>query len=229
MPAALWHCPHCGAEIQTGAQFCDHCGVRLEEPAAQSRAQRAPSRIGIALVVLSVIASSMALAGRAGTRATAVTDRAPAATWPVSLALVGARVGQPAPGFTLRNSNGREVDLGGFRGHPVIINFWASWCTYCRVEMPDLDALYREESGRQGLVVLAVDTEDSDRLAAEALVLAKAFSFTVLWDEDDRVANRYGVRGLPTSVFVDRDGTIRAVNPGAMRREEMNEKAKWIY
>jgi peroxiredoxin len=142
---------------------------------------------------------------------------------------VGYRVGEKAPDFILRNTNGRQVSLGGFRGQPLLINFWASWCTYCRVEMPELDALYKEDSVRHSLVVLAVDTLDSDRLSAESFIIGKAFSFTVLWDENNRVASQYDVRGLPASFFIDRDGIIRAYSPGAMGRDEMREKAELVY
>lgn len=142
---------------------------------------------------------------------------------------VGFRVGDNAPDFVLANPNGRPVSLGGFRGEPVIINFWASWCTYCRVEMPELDALFKDASVHHGLVVLAVDTLDSDRLSAEAFVINKGFSFTVLWDENNLVANQYDVRSLPASFFVDRAGIIRAYSPGAMQSDEMREKAELVY
>lgn len=148
---------------------------------------------------------------------------------PAELLPVGYRVGDRAPDFSLVNIDGRTVSLGGLRGHPVIINFWASWCTYCRVEMPELDALYKEESARHGLIVLAVNTLDSDRLSAESLIVTRGFSFTVLWDENNRVGTMYDVRSLPASFFIDRTGIIRAYSPGAMSRDDMRDKAGLIY
>lgn len=240
------YCPRCGTQNDTGARFCDHCGESLMAPSHTPPLHpgRALIRCGISAVIfLAVVAMAQVWFGgrdtpgaAGGADIAAGAPRAPAgATFPIvsyatgGLLPVGWRVGDLAPDFTLRNVNGREVSLSVLRGRPVIINFWASWCTYCRVEMPELDALYKDESARQGVVVLAVDTLDSDRLSAEAFILSKGFSFTILWDENGRIANQYDVRALPISFFVDREGIIRASHPGAMSREDMREKAESIY
>ncbi len=240
-------CPFCGTPNDKSARFCDHCGVSLTQASAPPRMRPTGAlvRIGIAAAAISLAVGLTTQAWYGGRDSpgalgavgvpTGAKPMAAVATLPRALSAtsallpVGFRIGDVAPDFTLRNTNGREVSLSGFRGQPVIINFWASWCTYCRVEMLELNALYKDESVRHGLVVLAVDTLDSDRLSAESFIINKAFSFTVLWDENNRVANQYDVRALPVSFFVDRSGIIRAYRPGAMPREEMREKAESIY
>jgi len=140
----------------------------------------------------------------------------------------GLTVGHTAPNFTLKDSSGRTVSLRDFRGKPVIINFWASWCTYCRSEMSDLNALYLDSQSKQ-LVVLSVNTDDSNRSAAEQFVREKKLAFLILWDENNAVNRQYNIRGLPTSFFIDATGVIRAVVVGAMSRETMNAKVALIY
>ncbi len=69
-------------------------------------------------------------------------------------------VGAPAPDFTLKNIQGQDVTLSSFAGQPVLINFWATWCVPCRVEMPAIEAVYQEHKG-EGFVVLAVDADET--------------------------------------------------------------------
>lgn len=140
----------------------------------------------------------------------------------------GLTVGRTAPNFTLKDSSGRTVSLKDFRGKPVIINFWASWCVYCRSEMSDLNDLYLDSQGKQ-LVVLGVNTEDSNRRAAEQLIREKKLAFLILWDESNAVNRQYNLKAYPTSFFIDATGVIRAVVFGAMSRETMNSKVTLIY
>lgn len=141
---------------------------------------------------------------------------------------VGTKAGQRAPEFTLRDSAGRLVSLSEMHGKPVIVSFWASWCGYCRSMLPDLNAFYQESRSRD-LVVLAVNTSDTDRSTAETFVREKGLEFAILWDEGNQVSKKYDVRGLPTNFFIDRSGVIRAVIPGAMSKSDMSKKANSIY
>ncbi len=128
--------------------------------------------------------------------------------------LRGNPVGQLAPDFTLLDVDGNPVRLHQFRGQPVLINFWATWCGPCRQEMPIIEAAYQKYKA-QGLVVLAVDVQENPELAKTFAGWLK-ITFTLLDDGDGEVARRYRVTGLPTSFFVDRDGVIRAWQVGAM-------------
>jgi peroxiredoxin len=135
-------------------------------------------------------------------------------------------VGQPAPDFTLKTLDGGEASLSKFRGRPVLINFWASWCPPCRLEMPDLVRAY-EAHQDDGFVILAINLTFQDSLQ-EAQRFADEFnmSFPVLLDETGEVTTAlYRLYGLPTSVFVDRNGMISHIQIGPMTGAQIDE---WV-
>ena len=166
---------------------------------------------GIALVGLG-LGAGLLLRPRANESAPAVAQAANAAATPA----VGFQVGMQAPDFMLTDLNGDEVRLSALRGKPVFINFWASWCPPCRIEMPDMQKFWLE-NGEQVhmLAVNQTGTEKSPDTPRQYLK-EKGFTFPVLFDVDGDVASSYGVRGLPTSFFLDANGVIRAVSLGAM-------------
>jgi thiol-disulfide isomerase/thioredoxin len=118
----------------------------------------------------------------------------------------------PAPGFTLSGRGGKNIDLAQFKGQVVMINFWATWCTPCRKEMPLLEDIYKKYKP-MGFTMLAVNVEP-DPKAAEAWLgkLSKPVTFPVAFDVDSKVSKLYKVVGMPTTVFVDRKGNVRAVH-----------------
>ena len=122
--------------------------------------------------------------------------------------------GHPAPEFTLKNIEGQTVSSSDFRGQPVIINFWATWCGPCRVEMPHLQAAY-EAHQADGLVVLGVNlTERDSRQHVPDFLAEFGLTFPVVLDESGNVAEMYRIFGQPASVFVDKDGIIHQVFQG---------------
>ena len=128
------------------------------------------------------------------------------------------RAGAVAPDFTVTDVDGHPVTLASLRGHPVLINFWATWCTPCRDELPMISSVYHAHGGR-GLVVVAIDFKESADTVRQfwgSLHLEPA----PYLDADGRVAALYGVglktSGLPVSVFVARDGTVSAFAPWAL-------------
>ncbi len=117
-----------------------------------------------------------------------------------------------APDFTLMNRSGEMVSLNDFRGQVVLINFWATWCTPCRKEMPFLEQIYQRYE-RLGVTLLGVNVEDGPE-EAKAFLKETPVSFPVLFDMDKSVSSLYGVEAMPTTILVDRQGNVRFVHYG---------------
>lgn len=138
---------------------------------------------------------------------------------PTALGLTDDRrpeIGQPAPAFVLPSLSGKTISSDDFRGQTLVLNFWASWCPPCRAEMPDFQALWEERQPDNDLVVLAVDLLAEDTFeAASGFVDEFGLTFPVVTDTaTSEVADRYGVRGLPATFFIDRDGILRRISLG---------------
>jgi thiol-disulfide isomerase/thioredoxin len=115
----------------------------------------------------------------------------------------------PAADFTLADVDGEPLRLADLRGKVVMLNFWASWCPPCRREMPSMQRLYQQYA-EQGLVVVAVNQwEDADLVFEFVGRLDPEPSFPILLDRGSKVAELYGVKGLPTTYLIDRDGNMR--------------------
>lgn len=119
--------------------------------------------------------------------------------------------GQMAPLFELTALDGRATSLESLRGNVVILDFWATWCTPCIVEMPTLERLHTELRGR-GVIVLGVNNEAP--ALARRFLTRHGVTFDTLTDPRGAVARLYGVRGIPVGVIIDRGGRVRAHFPG---------------
>jgi peroxiredoxin len=128
--------------------------------------------------------------------------------------------GAPAQSFPAQRLGGGEDALANYRGRVVLVNLWASWCTPCREEMPDLQRLYMQES-QHGLVVLGVDQGESAE-TARAFVQAHGVTFPILLDQEQRYGRAYAAIGLPTSIVVGRDGRIVKGVDGALTLAQMH-------
>jgi len=113
----------------------------------------------------------------------------------------------PAPNFTLKSIDGKNVKLSELRGEVVMVNFWASWCGPCRQEMPILDAMY-EEYQDLGFTILGVNVEE-DPNAAKKLLKSIPVTFPILLDGENSVSKDYDVVAMPSTFMVDRDGNLR--------------------
>jgi len=133
-----------------------------------------------------------------------------------------ARLGSPAPDFTLQTVDGTSVQLAQFKGKPVWINFWATWCVPCREEMPAMQELY-DQYRDQGLVILAVNMEE-DAPTVRRWIESGGYTFTFVLDDQGQQVKRYNVTAAPTSYFVGRDGIIRDQKLGQISRDEMVAK-----
>jgi peroxiredoxin len=125
------------------------------------------------------------------------------------------KLGQPAPDFALLDRSGNVVRLSDFLGKTVVLNFWASWCPPCRAEMPDFLEVYEQRLPQDDFVILAVDklVEDT-KGAVDGFVQEFGLTFPIAFDASDEVFQRYGVRGLPSTFFIDRNGVLRSKNLG---------------
>lgn len=133
---------------------------------------------------------------------------------------VGVGEGKLAPNFEVSNFDGERVQLVDFRGRPVFLNFWASWCGPCRAEMPAIQSVLGE-FGDQGLVVLAVN--NGERFGpARGFVDELGLDFTEFGlDPGQDVIREYRVLAMPTSVFIDADGVITRVHAGQATEQQM--------
>ena len=126
-----------------------------------------------------------------------------------------------APGFSLQTTAGETVRLGELRGQPVLVNFWATWCGPCRIEMPAIQARY-EMFEDDGLVVLAVNFDES-RESVLAYRQELGLSFPLLLDPGGEVQRLYRNRSYPTSFFIDEDGIIQAHHIGVMTESQLDK------
>lgn len=128
----------------------------------------------------------------------------------------------PAPDFTLETLEGETVQLEDYAGEVVLINFWASWCPPCKAEMPDLQRYY-EAYRDEGFVILGVNASE-ERGAVEAFVADHDITFPVAIDSTQEMMGEYGVTGLPSSFFVDREGRILGYWPGVLTFDLLEER-----
>lgn len=141
----------------------------------------------------------------------------PAANDQASSAGSASLVGQPAPHFELKNLAGESIRLRDFKGKVVMLNFWATWCAPCRAEAPELQAAAIENKDK--LVIIGINLTVNDT-PAEVPNFVEEFglTFPIVLDETGEVSKMYQVMGLPTSVFIDKDGIVKEVRLGPINR-----------
>lgn len=138
-----------------------------------------------------------------------------------------AREGEPAPDFALNTLNGDTVRLSDLRGQAVVINFWATWCGPCKVEIPLFEHVYQRNKDK-GLVVLGVNVQEQAPGVAQ-FVSEFGMSFPVVLDESGQVSTLYRVRGLPTSIFISPDGKLEVAHRGSIvQRETLLEMVRRV-
>lgn len=127
-----------------------------------------------------------------------------------------------APDFTVYDSAGKAVKLSDFKGKPVILNFWASWCPPCKGEMPDFNDVYKTEKDNvQFLMVNLTDGARETKKTASDFVKSKDFSFPIYFDTEQQAADTYGIASIPTTLFIDKDGSIMGASEGAIDKNTL--------
>jgi peroxiredoxin len=127
--------------------------------------------------------------------------------------------GEQATEFTLPDLDGNDVSLGDFTGQPLMINFWATWCAPCRLEMPELQNA-QDTYQDLGLVVLAVNAQEDPQQVRE-FIDELGLSLTSLLDSDGAVGRIYGALGLPSTYFIDKSGVVTVVHRGILSEEQI--------
>jgi cytochrome c biogenesis protein CcmG, thiol:disulfide interchange protein DsbE len=142
-------------------------------------------------------------------------------------------VGHPAPDFTLVMLNtpsleNGKLSLSSFRGKPVVLNFWASWCQPCKEELPLLENTWKQlQAQHKGIVFLGINFQESSTDAARFL---QQYGITYLagLDTDGSIANKYNVTSLPQTFFIDRNGTITSREPQELTAKELSQNLQAI-
>lgn len=130
-------------------------------------------------------------------------------------------VGQPAPDFSLTGLDGAKHRLTDYNGHVTFVNFWATWCGPCQVELPTLERFVAEQ-GDKGAVVLAVNAGETTDQINTYFKQNNISGLNVLLDSNIEVYTAYGINALPTTFVVDQDGVIRFRHFGMLRQEDID-------
>ena len=139
-----------------------------------------------------------------------------------SMGARGSIVGMPAEDFRLIDLEGKSQSLSRYRGKIVLVNFWATWCKPCTTEMPAMQKMY-DKLREKGFMVLAVNELEGDAIV-RAHINRYGHTFPVLMDRDNKVANKFGVFGLPVSVFIDEHGVVQEYIKGGLLTEQKIEE-----
>ena len=119
----------------------------------------------------------------------------------------------PAPGFSLPSRAGDEISLDQYQDQVIMINFWASWCAPCRQEMPLLEQIYQRYEPL-GFTLLGVNVDENPEDALAFLQESEDVSFPILFDSESQVSQLYEVIAMPSTLVLDREGTVRFVHHG---------------
>lgn len=203
-------CAECGTEMAKASRFCHACGWDQKLAAAGKASSTAGQRpawkrrlmsaslMGAALLMLWLMLMPR---GEAETILT---------------------VGQVAPDFNLESLDGGRIQLSELRGQPVVVNFWATWCTPCRREMPDFQSVY-ERYKENGLMMIGLNVGEA-RVGIEEFRDQVGFQFPVLVDQQEEAQTAYRILPLPATFFIDRTGKISAIYQHQMTRSQIESE-----
>ena len=194
-------------------EVSDHPQPSSSEVGAEDSPTRRSKRdlvvISVIVVVVAVMIWSAVRVSRRGPQSAAVVPG-------------GSLVGKSAPNFQLTTLDGKQVSLSDYRGKAVLLNFWATWCGPCRIEMPwfvDLQKKYEP----QGFEIVGVAMDDSGEKAIRDFTQQIGTNYTILLVKD-AVGDAYGVEGMPTTFFIGRDGKVIDQTLGLASKKELEER-----
>ena len=140
----------------------------------------------------------------------------------------GEREPTAAPDFTVLNEEGEEVKLSDYFGRPIVLNFWATWCYYCKEEMPDFDKAYKEHPEVQFLMVNATDGVRETIDIAKKYIEDQGYEFPVVYDTKQEAVYAYYITGYPTTWFIDKDGNLVTYANGMLSYDNLIEGIGFI-
>lgn len=133
-----------------------------------------------------------------------------------------------APDFTVLDSNGRKVRLSDYKGKPIVLNFWTTWCYYCNVEMPDFNKAYAKYPEVQFMMVNGTDGVQETMEIAKEYIAQEGFSFDVFYDTQLEAVSAYQVGSFPTTFFIDKDGSLVTYANGMLDLEALEKGISMI-
>lgn len=129
---------------------------------------------------------------------------------------------QEAIDVTFYDSEGEAVKLSDYYGKPVVMNFWATWCGYCKKEMPDFQEVYEEYKDKvEFLFINSTDGSRETREKAETYLKEQGYTIPAFYDEDMDAVYTYSVNSLPTTMLLDKEGRVAAYAPGLIEKEAL--------
>lgn len=128
-------------------------------------------------------------------------------------------IGSPVKGFQLHSPAETPFSLSDFRGKPVVINFWATWCTPCKEEMPLLEEFYNRYPNQ--MVIIGINSGE-DKATVDQFLGSQKITFPILLDLDGNVSDEYFVKNFPMTFFIDKDGILRAQHIGMLTEDRLH-------
>lgn len=125
------------------------------------------------------------------------------------------RTSKPAPDFVLKDINGQTISLAQYKGKPILLNFWATWCGPCREELPSMQRLHEASKNNGGFHIIAISIDRSNIKKVNKYAENLNLTFPILIDSDRETRYAYYIRGLPTSYLIDSEGKLRGFVSGA--------------
>lgn len=130
-----------------------------------------------------------------------------------------------APDFALKNLSGDTVKLSDYKGKVVLLNFWTTWCKYCKKEMPDLNELNKTFKKDNKVVILEIDVQEKES-TVKSFLLKYKYDLNILYDSDGAISNKYGITGFPTTFVINKDGSVFTYVPGLTNKKTIQEILK---
>ncbi|QQE77174.1 TlpA disulfide reductase family protein [Alicyclobacillus sp. SO9] len=155
------------------------------------------------------------------------TERTPVSKTQVTTVAYAPKVGYQMPPIALKELPNGSISMNDLKGKPVFINFWASWCTYCRLESPDIAQVYKKFGSK--VIFLSINATSQDTLSnAKAFMKKYGMNWPVALDTTGAAARKYDIVALPASFFVDRNGVIVGKNLGPLSHKTLYSELERI-